>query len=61
MEDLISGLNEIGYPAVYKTTTLGYDGHGQVVIKSEADIKKVEPFLSGEGILEEFIKYDFES
>ncbi|MBR6071429.1 MAG: 5-(carboxyamino)imidazole ribonucleotide synthase [Acholeplasmatales bacterium] len=61
MDDLVTGLSEIGYPAVYKTTTLGYDGHGQVIIKSEADIKKVEPYLSGEGILEEFIKYDFET
>ena len=61
LEDLKSGLKELGYPAVYKTTTLGYDGHGQVVIKTEADIEKVKPFLKGEGILEEFIKYDFET
>ena len=60
-EDLLEGIQELGYPCVYKTTTLGYDGHGQVVIKREDDIKNVEPFLSGEGILEEFIKYDFET
>ena len=61
MDDLIEGIKEIGLPCVYKTTTLGYDGHGQVVIKSMDDIKKVEPYLKGEGILEEFIKYDFET
>ena len=61
MDDLKEGLKEIGYPAVYKTTTLGYDGHGQVVIKTENDIEKVKPYLEGEGILEEFIKYDFET
>ena len=33
MDDLINGINEIKLPCVYKTTTLGYDGHGQVVIK----------------------------
>lgn len=60
-EDLIQGISELGYPCVYKTTTLGYDGHGQVVLKSDLDIKKVEPFLEGEGILEEFISYDFET
>ena len=61
MDDLLNGLNENGYPAVYKTTTLGYDGHGQVVIKNSDDIEKVKPYLNGEGILEEFIKYDFET
>ena len=61
MEDLLKGIEEIKLPCVYKTTTLGYDGHGQVVIKSMDDIEKVKPFLSGEGILEEFIPYDFET
>ncbi len=60
-EDLLSGINELGYPCVYKTTTLGYDGHGQVVLRSDYDITKVEPFLKGEGILEEFISYDYET
>lgn len=60
-KDLLDGIKEIGMPCVYKTTTLGYDGHGQVVIKSEEDIDKVSPYLDGEGILEEFIKYDFET
>ena len=60
-EDLMKGIEEIKLPCVYKTTTMGYDGHGQVLIKTLDDIKKVEPFLSGEGILEEFIKYDFET
>lgn len=59
--DLESGVKEIGYPCVYKTTTLGYDGHGQVVLKSDDDLDKVNPYLEGEGILEEFIKYDFET
>ena len=61
LADLEDGIKEIGIPCVYKTTTLGYDGHGQVLIKSKDDIEKVKPFLEGEGILEEFIKYDFET
>ena len=60
-DDLLEGIKEIGMPCVYKTTTLGYDGHGQVVIRCEDDLKKVEPYLNGEGILEEFIKYDYET
>ena len=61
MDDLLKGIEEIKLPCVYKTTTLGYDGHGQVVIKTMDDIEKVKPYLEGEGILEEFIKYDFET
>ena len=59
--DLENAVKEIGYPCVYKTTTLGYDGHGQVVLKSDYDLDKVNPYLDNEGILEEFIKYDFET
>jgi len=61
LADLEEGIKEIGIPCVYKTTTLGYDGHGQVLIKSISDIEKVKPYLEGEGILEEFIKYDYET
>ena len=61
LDDLKAGIEELGLPCVYKTTELGYDGHGQVVIKKLDDIEKVKPFLEGEGILEEFIKYDFET
>ena len=61
LEDLMLGIEELKMPCVYKTTTLGYDGHGQVVIKSLEDIEKVKPFLSGEGILEEFIPFDYET
>ena len=61
LEDLIQGIEELGYPCVYKTTTLGYDGHGQVVLQSYEDIEKVKSFLNGEGILEEFIHYDYET
>ena len=32
-----------GFPCVFKTRTLGYDGHGQVVLRSEEDMAKVEP------------------
>lgn len=60
-QDLIAGVEEIKYPCIYKTTTLGYDGHGQVMLKSNDDLVKVVKYLDGEGILEEFINYDFET
>lgn len=60
-EDLTLAIRNIGYPCVYKTATMGYDGHGQVILRSEADIPKVEPYLNKEGILEEFIPFDYET
>ena len=48
-------------PAVLKTTTGGYDGKGQAVIKSAADVEAAWAALgTGEAILEEWIEYDFE-
>lgn len=52
---------QLGLPAVLKTRTLGYDGHGQLVLKSEADIEKALPMLTVPCILEEFIRFDFEA
>lgn len=60
MEDVTSAINELGYPCLYKTRTLGYDGHGQVMLRSESDIEKLLPYLQGPGIIEEFISFDYE-
>ena len=40
---LRAAVAKIGLPAVLKTRTLGYDGHGQLVLKTEADIEKALP------------------
>lgn len=50
-----------GFPCVFKTRTLGYDGHGQVVMRSEADMARVEPYFGTPGIVEEFVDFDFEA
>ncbi len=60
-DDALNAIKELGYPCLYKTRTLGYDGHGQVLLKSEEDIKNLDPFLGGPGIIEEFIKFDYEA
>jgi 5-(carboxyamino)imidazole ribonucleotide synthase len=60
-ESLLKGIFDIGYPCVFKTRTLGYDGHGQVVIKEPADIKNVEPYFGTPAILEEFVPFDYEA
>ena len=70
--DLEVALDEIGYPAVLKTATGGYDGHGQLVIKSEDDLERLDKFqpwaghrTSADGfppcVLEGFVDFDFEA
>ena len=58
---LRAAVRELGLPAVLKTRTLGYDGHGQLVLRSEADIERALPLLAVPCILEEFIPFDSEA
>jgi len=49
------------YPSVLKTTTGGYDGKGQIVIKSEADLPRAKELAAtNECILEEFMHFSKE-
>ncbi|WP_167800798.1 ATP-grasp domain-containing protein, partial [Limosilactobacillus fermentum] len=51
----------IGYPSVLKTCEGGYDGHGQVILKSAADLAKCTDVLAtGNCILEGWVKFDLE-
>ncbi|MCL2387779.1 MAG: 5-(carboxyamino)imidazole ribonucleotide synthase [Defluviitaleaceae bacterium] len=48
----------ITYPSVLKTTTLGYDGKGQIVLRSEADLPRaLEQAANYECILEKFVPF----
>lgn len=58
---LRAAVAEIGLPAVLKTRTLGYDGHGQVVLRTDADLEKAPELLAVPCILEEFVAFDFEA
>jgi len=54
-------LGKVFYPSVLKTTTGGYDGKGQVVLKSEADLPKaLEIAARQECILEEWMHFSKE-
>ena len=46
---------------VLKTRTLGYDGHGQAVLRTEEDLARALPLLAVPCILEEFVPFDFEA
>jgi len=51
----------IFYPSVLKTTMGGYDGKGQVVLKTSGDLPRaMDLAATGECILEEWLNYDKE-
>ncbi len=45
------------YPYIVKTTTLGYDGKGQYVIRDESDLHRVKVGMVAETYLEEIREY----
>lgn len=64
LEDPEQTLNEavqkLGFPFVVKTQEGGYDGKGQVVVRSDADLAKVATLYGIPCVAEQFIPYDWE-
>lgn len=61
-QDLDEALQQIGLPAVLKTTVGGYDGKGQRVLRKEADVERAWEELreAGELVWEQFIPFEKE-
>lgn len=60
-DDLASAVERISLPAVLKTRRLGYDGKGQFVLRTMADIDLAWQSIGGVPlILEAFIPFEFE-
>lgn len=58
ISDIHQYIEELGFPAVLKTTRGGYDGKGQLVIKEKSDIEQAEELLkSGVCVLEAWIPF----
>ena len=60
-----AALGEIHDPAVLKTVSGGYDGHGQLVLRSDADLEKIRSRSDRGGgfppsMLEGFVDFAFE-
>lgn len=56
--ELQAGARQIGFPCVAKTRRLGYDGKGQMVLSSAADLDRAEPMCErGPLIVERFIEF----
>ena len=65
-DELDAALDDIHYPAVLKTVSGGYDGHGQLVLRSDADLEKIRSRSDRGGgfppsILEGFVDFAFEA
>ncbi|MCM3667302.1 5-(carboxyamino)imidazole ribonucleotide synthase [Mesobacillus subterraneus] len=61
VEDVSTGIEELGFPAVLKTATGGYDGKGQLVIRGSEDIELAETLVSqGPCVLEKWISFEKE-
>ena len=65
-DQLLSAVRQIGYPALCKTATAGYDGKGQWRISQESDVREVEEAIvksarSGmRWIVESFVPFERE-
>ncbi|KRK28140.1 phosphoribosylaminoimidazole carboxylase ATPase subunit [Lactobacillus acidophilus DSM 20079 = JCM 1132 = NBRC 13951 = CIP 76.13] len=65
MADLKAAIKKIGYNCVLKTCEGGYDGHGQEVLKSDADLENNEHIkeilATGDCILEGWVPFKVEA
>lgn len=61
MVQLGMAVGKMGLPCVLKTRRMGYDGHGQAVIREFRDIEKAAELLAVPCILEEMVDFDFEA
>lgn len=61
LEELDTAIKSLGLPAVLKTCRLGYDGKGQAVIRTVADVEQAWNKLQGVPlVLEGFVEFDRE-
>ena len=61
LDDLKSGIEQIGMPAILKVSRFGYDGKGQFGIKATSDADKGWETLNGEAcVLEQRMPLDIE-
>jgi 5-(carboxyamino)imidazole ribonucleotide synthase len=60
-DDLLRALRKLGSPGVLKTRRLGYDGKGQFVVKSPAQLDDAWALMGGPGLIyEKFQKFSRE-
>ena len=61
LEDLQKAMENIGYPAILKSRRMGYDGKGQVVLKSSGQLAEAWDAMQGAAsIVEGFVNFQRE-
>lgn len=61
LDDLQQAMNKMGYPAILKSCRMGYDGKGQVVIKSADQLAEAWKMMQGvASIVERFVPFQRE-
>jgi 5-(carboxyamino)imidazole ribonucleotide synthase len=60
MDELKGAVKTIGFPCVLKTRTHGYDGKGQIRLKSEAELPQAAALLKNPCVLEAFVSFNRE-
>ncbi|MBM7553400.1 5-(carboxyamino)imidazole ribonucleotide synthase [Thalassobacillus pellis] len=62
VEQLKDAVQQIGFPAIVKTITGGYDGKGQFKLEKEEDLQEAVSFIAPDStyIIEQFIAFDRE-
>jgi 5-(carboxyamino)imidazole ribonucleotide synthase len=61
LEDLQQAMEHLGYPAILKSRRMGYDGKGQVVIKSSEQLAEAWDSMQGvASIVEGFVSFQRE-
>ena len=59
--DLTAAAGKLGLPLVLKTRRLGYDGKGQALIATEAELESAWAELSGSSLIaEQWVDFDYE-
>lgn len=60
-ESIVKAMDEVGTPCILKTTELGYDGKGQVVIGEDSSPEEIwNSFSANEGIIEQWVPFKLE-
>jgi 5-(carboxyamino)imidazole ribonucleotide synthase len=61
LDELKAAVSRLGFPAILKTRTLGYDGKGQVFLKPETDLAEAWESVRGYAcVLEAFVPFQRE-
>lgn len=60
-KEITKAITALGFPLVVKTQEGGYDGKGQVVLKSKSDLPQLKALYGIPCVAEQFLLFDYEA